>query len=301
MHDLKANFDIIYDKLKVLTQDILTTQGNLPRPGPVPKFSDLEVMSLSLTAEYLSIDSENHLYAKLRSDYADHFPQLIDRTNFNRRKRHLAALLLVVQHRLAACLTEGEDTFVIDSEPLPICRFSRASRCKSCQEVDWALPSFGYCASQKQPYFGYKFHAVVSPQGVIKQFDLSSAHHHDIGFLKDVTLHLSNCRLIGDKAYLSAPIQQQLQQSNGIQLFTPMKRNQKDYRPLAKPFRRLRKRIETVFSQLDDQFNLKRNLAITFLGLKARTLTKVAAFTLIQFFNRFIFHREVGHLKVPIY
>ena len=80
-----------------------------------------------------------------------------------------------------------------------------------------------------------------------------------------------------------------------------MKRNQKDYRPLAKPFRRLRKRIETVFSQLDDQFNLKRNLAITFLGLKARTLTKVAAFTLIQFFNRFIFHREVGHLKVPIY
>lgn len=301
MHDLKANFDIIYDKLKVLTQDILTTQGNLPRPGPVPKFSDLEVMSLSLTAEYLSIDSENHLYMKLRSDYGERFPQLIDRTNYNRRKRHLSALLAVVHHRLANCLTEGEDTFVVDSEPLPICRFSRASGCRSCQETDWALPSFGYCASQKQTYFGYKFHAVVSPQGVIKHFDLSAAHHHDIGFLKDIARHLSDCRLIGDKAYLSAQIQQQLQLSNHIQLYTPMKRNQKDYQPLPKPMRRLRKRIETVFSQLDGQFNLKRNLAITFLELKTRVLAKVAAFTLIQFFNRFLFYREIDHVKVPIY
>ena len=301
MHDLKANFDIIYDKLKVLTQDILTAQGNLPRPGPVPKFSDLEVMSLSLTAEYLSIDSENCLYAKLRHDYAEQFPGLIDRTNYNRRKRHLSALLAVVQRRLADCLTEGEDTFVIDSEPLPICPFSRASRCKSCQQLDWALPSFGYCASQKQTYFGYKFHAVVSLQGVIKHFDLSAAHHHDIGFLNDVALHLSDCRLIGDKAYLSGHIQQQLQQSNGIQLLTPMKSNQKDYRPFPKPFRRLRKRVETVFSQLDDQFLLKRNLAVTFLGLKTRVIAKVTACTLVQFLNQFVFHREVDRVKVPIY
>ena len=33
--------------------------GNIPRRGVVPKFSDLEVIALNLTAENMSIDSES--------------------------------------------------------------------------------------------------------------------------------------------------------------------------------------------------------------------------------------------------
>ena len=301
MHDLKANFDIIYDKLKFLTQDIFTAEGNLPRPGPEPKFSDLSVMSLSLTAEYLSIDSENHLFAKLAVDYAGAFTNLIDRTNYNRRKRKLFQVMERVRKRLVSDLNEEQDYFIIDSEPLPICCFSRASRSKTCQEVHWALPSFGYCASQQQTYYGYKLHAIVSPEGVIEQYDLSPAHQHDIGFLQDAALQLPPCQLIGDKAYLSADMQQDLWQNNRIALHTPKRRNQKDYRPFPKVFRRLRKRIETVFSQLDVQFNTKRNLAITFSGLRSRIVSKVTAFTLVQHFNKFVFHRSTSHVKIAIY
>lgn len=301
MHDLKANFDIIFDKLKPLTANIFNSAGNLPRPGPVPKFSDLQVISLCLTAEYLSIDSENNLYARLIADYAQDFPNLIERSNFNRRRRNLFAVLESVRQQLSKRLNQGEDFFMLDSKPLPICCFSRAVGCKTCQEFDWALPSFGYCASQKMPYFGYKFHAVVSCQGVIEQCDLSSAYHHDIDYLSDVGLSMDNCKIIGDKAYLSAVKKQVLQQNNHITLLTPMRNNQKNYQKFPAIFRRLRKRIETVFSQLDGQFNLKNNLAKTFTGLRVRVLSKVTAFTLIQFINKFVFFREIDHVKIPIY
>lgn len=301
MHDLKANFDIIIDKLKPLTANILNCSGNLPRPGPCPKFSDLEVISLCLTAEYLSIDSENSLFTKIAADYAQDFPNLIERSNFNRRRRNLFIQIESVRQQLADKLNLGEDIFVLDSQPLPICAFSRANRCKTCQEFDWSLPSFGYCASQEMSYFGYKFHAVVSCQGVIEQCDLSAAYHHDIDYLSDVGLSMDNCKIIGDKAYLSATKKQTLQQNQHITLLTPMRNNQKNYQKFPPIFRKLRKRIETVFSQLDGQFNLNRNLAKTFLGLRARVLSKVTAFTLIQYINKFVFSREIDHVKIAIY
>lgn len=301
MHDLKANFDIILEKLKPFTTNILNAAGNLPRPGPCPRFSDLEVISLSLTAEYLSIDSENSLFAKLAADYSHAFPTLIDRSNYNRRKRHLFSLLESLRQQLCQRLNEAEDFFILDSAPLPICCFSRANGCKICQETHWALPSFGYCASQQTTYFGYKFHAVVSAQGVIEQCDLSPAHHHDIDYLSDVALSMRHCKMIGDKAYLSEARKQTLQQNQHITLLTPLRDNQKNYQKFPAVFRKLGKRIETVFSQLDAQFNLKQNLAKTFIAIRARVLSKVTAFTLIQYINKFVFFREVDHVKIAIY
>lgn len=59
--------------------DDLDRLGNVPRPGPAPAFSDVEVVALALTAEYLSIDSENLLFKKIHTDYAEAFPNLHSR------------------------------------------------------------------------------------------------------------------------------------------------------------------------------------------------------------------------------
>ena len=64
-------------------------KGNISRRGVVPKFSDLEVVALNLTAEALSIDSENLLFNKLNSDYKDDFPHLISRRQYNDRRKLL--------------------------------------------------------------------------------------------------------------------------------------------------------------------------------------------------------------------
>lgn len=57
MHNLYANFVKILEICKDFSKNLVNELGNIPRPGVVPRFSDLEVVALSLTAEHLSIDS----------------------------------------------------------------------------------------------------------------------------------------------------------------------------------------------------------------------------------------------------
>ncbi len=65
-----------------------------------------------------------------------------------------------------------------------------------------------------------------------------------------------------------------------------MRSNQKNYKPFDYVFKKSRRRVETFFSQLCDQFMLKRNYAKSFTGLRARIIAKIAAFTLLQWFNK---------------
>ena len=54
--------------------------------GRSQKMSDLEVVALSLTAEFMSIDSENSLFNQLKNEQISN---LIKRSQFNKRRRKL--------------------------------------------------------------------------------------------------------------------------------------------------------------------------------------------------------------------
>ena len=70
MHNLYAIFAKFLDICKMFSADLVNEKGNIPRRGVVPKFSDLEVISLSLAAESIGIDSESFLFSKL-NEYKD--------------------------------------------------------------------------------------------------------------------------------------------------------------------------------------------------------------------------------------
>ncbi len=106
--------------------------------------------------------------------------------------------------------------------------------------------------------------------------------------------------LLGDKGYLSKTIQLDLFQTVNIKLETPKRKSQKDYKPQAYIFRKSRKRIETLFSQLCDQFKIRNNCAKSFQGFKTRILAKITALTLVQFINKFIFDRPINNIKNQI-
>ena len=55
----------------------------------MPKFSDIEVIAMSLTAKCLSIDSENYLFSKLNTEYLCEFDNLISRRQYNDRRKLL--------------------------------------------------------------------------------------------------------------------------------------------------------------------------------------------------------------------
>ena len=241
--------------------------------------SDLEVLALSLTAECMGIDSENNLFRKL----PDPIFNKIERSVYNKRRRRLVGHLEGLRVKLATYFNEFEDCFVVDSMPLEVCKLSRSSRSKICKEAYHAYPDKGYCASQQSNYYGYKLHAVCSVNGVFQSIDLSPASVHDIHFLKDIKQQMRDCTLLGDKGYLSAQVQLNLFETCNIKLNTPLRNNQKQYKKQSYIFRKSRKRIETLFSQLCDQFMIRRNYAKSFNEFKNRILTKITALTVVQY------------------
>ena len=64
MHNFAEKYVKILDICKKFAGNLVNEHGNMPRRGVVPRFSDLEVIALSITAECLSIDCENYLFDK---------------------------------------------------------------------------------------------------------------------------------------------------------------------------------------------------------------------------------------------
>ena len=273
-NNLNSNYERILEVLRKISKEQLLTYQRRK-----PKMSDLELISLILTAEFMSIDSENDLFRNLPKPLLSK----IERFVYNRRRRNLFNHIDVIRLNLASFFNDFENYFVADSMPLEVCKLSRSTRSTVCKENISTIPNKGYCASQDSRYYGYKLHAICSVSGVFQSIDLSAAFVHDINYLKDIKHQISDCTLIGDRVYLSAEIQLNLFETCNIKLNTPMRNNQNNYKKQPYIFRKKRKRIETLFSQLCDQFMIRRNYAKSFDGFKTRILSKITALTTIQY------------------
>ena len=297
MHNIKTNFDKIIMVVKDILGKEINENGNYKRRGSVPRFSDIEVITLSLTAECLGIDSENYLFSKLNKEYRAEFKNMISRRQYNDRRKLLFEKTENVRKLLSEELNRQSEVFAIDSMPLEICKLSREGRNKMGKESERHSPDKGYCASQKKYFYGYKLHSVCSASGVIESLDLTKASVHDVHYLKDVKELFSNCIITGDKGYIGREHQINLFETAGIELEVPLRSNQKEQKPVIRILKKVRKRIETVFSQLCDQFMIQRNYAKSFTGFKSRILAKVTGFTILQFLNKFFYNQPVSRVK----
>ena len=160
-------------------------------------------------------------------------------------------------------------------------------------------PDFGYCASQGIYFFGYKLHALCGLSGVVHSYELSKASVHDINYLKDIRQFYHDCSIFGDKGYISAEVQLDLFETANIKLECPYRLNQKNWKPTFIPFAKARKRIETLFSQLNDQFMVIRNYAKDTRGLFARIIGKISALTVLQYIN-YSNDKPIGRIKYAL-
>ena len=130
MYNLYTKFVKILEICKQFSENLVNESGNVPRCGPVPKFSDLEVVALSLTAETESIDSEKWLFDYKLQEYKDSIPNLISRRQFNDRRKKTAGLCEELRKRIAMEMDGEEEQFFVDSKPIEVCRVARGKRCK---------------------------------------------------------------------------------------------------------------------------------------------------------------------------
>lgn len=93
MCNLYTMFVQFLEICKELSEDLVTESGNVLCPGPVPRFSDLEVIALSMAAEAEGIDSENWLFEAKLKEYRSSIPNLISRRQFNDRRKLVAVFV----------------------------------------------------------------------------------------------------------------------------------------------------------------------------------------------------------------
>lgn len=291
MNNLIQNYEII---LRELTK----TCGHIESKHQIrtPKLSDLELVALNITAEYMSIHSELQLFRTIKGTKLE---QKIERSIYNKRKRNLFSYIEKIREHLSSQFSDFTDVFIVDSTPIEICKISRANRSDICS-TDEIQPAFGYCAAQKSRYFGYKLHAVCDKNGVFHSYDFTPANVHDVNYLKNLKYEFENCLLIGDRGYISKELQVDLFNYSNINLSVPMRKNQHDFVAFSKTKSKIRKRIETAISQLNGQFNIHINLAKTFLGLATRIASKITSFTMIQYLNFFVFKRDLNKTKINL-
>ena len=289
MNSLNANYERILEVLRKISKEQLLTYQKRQA-----KLSDLELISLSLTTKFMGIYSENDLFRKLPKTLSSK----IERSVYNKRRRKLAGNLNSTRLKLASALNAFENYFIVDSMSLKACKLSKISRSKICIEDAYAFPDKGFCAPQNSNQYGNKLHAVCSVNGVFQSIDLSPASVCNIYYIKDTKMQISDCTLFGDRGYLSAKIQLKLFETYNIKLNTPMRNIQKDYKKQPFVFRKKRKRIETLFSQLCDQFMIRRNYTKTFEGFQTRILSKITTLTVIHYLNKNIFGRNINNVKI---
>lgn len=116
------------------------------------KMSDPEIITLRICSEVIGIDSEKAWYSFVKRNYRHLFPDLCCRTRFNRTRRNLLQVTELLRQKLTLVFPiPASQYYVVDSFPLPVCKFGRARFCRSFRADD---ANYGKCPSKKETYPG---------------------------------------------------------------------------------------------------------------------------------------------------
>lgn len=267
--------------------------------GPAPACSDSELLTLALVGECCGWTTEATLLQQWAA-YRHLFPQLPERSRFNRRRRGLRHALNAIRRAVLAVLDVAQDRqCAIDSLPVPVLAFHLVPGAAGAGGWRAAGADCGKVPTKKQTIFGDKLHLLVTRGGVIRDFVLAPASASDVAVGAGLLREQADLVVLGDKAYSSAPLAAELRAERDVALLTVPRRNQRRQLPAAVARRRnaARQIVETVNDQLTAPFGLARHHAHTFQGLCARLHTKLAAHTRCLSLNRLLGKADWLQLK----
>ena len=79
----------------------------LRRPGRAPRLSDSEVVTLAIYQELIGEPREDHFFRLHKTSLLPYFPQLNERSRYNRRKRDLWSIIVAVRLALRLVADAG--------------------------------------------------------------------------------------------------------------------------------------------------------------------------------------------------
>jgi len=272
-------FTIIY----VLVDDWYQTKGAKlvkGKPGPKPKFTDSEVITLMLAQDFIPYPSETQYLEFIRANFLDLFPKLVDQSQYNRRTRSLH--LLVEELRRYWITQKGwnkRTCYLMDTKPVPVIGYKRSKR----RSDFLGSANYGICISRNLKYFGYKLIIIATLDGIPIIYDLVPANVDERLAAETVIDYLSNCDILADKGFIGLEWQTQIFDQTNNLIWTPRRTNQ--YYQNTPVFdcwlSSVRERIEGVFHEIQNVGrNIERLLAKTVRGLSTRVITKITCHVL---------------------
>jgi hypothetical protein len=250
--------------------------------GPAPTLSDSEVLTIELVGELWGLSDDTALYRHFRRYHRAEFPALaqVHRTSFVRQAANLCWLKRRLQQHLATQLHRPDEPWVIDSLPLPVCRFARARRCRRFA----GLVAYGFDPVANKAFYGFRLHLRTSLEGVVLGYELAPANEPETEMAWELVPRPIGTGL-GDRNYWSPELRAEFQEAGGS-LLAPYKHASRDPDPKRSAWLLAwRRRIETTIGQLVERFACRRTKVKDLWHLEHRLIRKFLSHTVGVWLN----------------
>jgi hypothetical protein len=263
---MDADLDLLLTTVFCTADDLLPQRQN----NAARRVTDAEVVTLCVAQAIMGIPSDRRFLAVAAKRLGHLFPRLPQQPGYFKRRRRLAETLEWLMGVFASHSPGFEDDLLlIDSTPVECARSRETVKRSALAEA----ADYGYCTSHSRFFWGFRLHAIFSPDGTPRALELTSPKIDE----RDVALVLlERCRrrggetLLGDKGYAGARFAQAVSQLDAT-IVRPRRKDEAGTGPHLAP---IRQRIESIFWTCKDLLTLERHGARTLAGLRERVLAR---------------------------
>jgi hypothetical protein len=240
--------------------------------------SDAEVLTTALVAAQFF--GSNVEYARRFLRETGLIPRMLSRSRLSRRLHAVAELAYTLFHQLGAVLKEANlsTKYLLDSFPVPLCDNIRISRSRLARGEQFR----GRVCSKRRYFYGVKVQVVTTEEGVPVEFAFLPGSASDTRGLDVLPLALpAGSQLFLDSGYTDYTAEDAAAETDGVEFAPSRKKNSKRgddcWRSYYKQL--MRKRMETVFSQISSLFP-KHIHAVTLDGFLLKVSMFIIAFAI---------------------
>ncbi len=164
---MDADLDLLLTTVYVTADDLLPDKpGNARR-----RVTDAEVVTLALGQAIMGIPSDRRFLAVANKHLRHLFPQLPQQSGYFKRRRALADTL---EWLMSVFASESpgfqDDLLLIDSTPVECARSKETVKRSALADA----ADYGYCSSHSRLFWGFRLHAIFSPDGTPRALELCS-------------------------------------------------------------------------------------------------------------------------------
>ena len=246
------------------------------------ELSDAEVITTALVAARYFGGNLEHSRSFLRETGL--MPRMLSRSRLNRRLHRVADLAHMLFHQLGAVLKEASvsSRYLLDSFPVAVCDNIRISRSRLVRGEQFR----GRSAAHRRYFYGVRVQVVTTEEGIPVELAFLPGHASDVRALEVLPLCLpTGSEVFMDSGYTDYGAEDAAREFDDVTFSVQRKRNSKrGDEPWRAYYKQLmRKRIETVFSQIKGMF--PRHIhATSFRGFLLKVSLFVIAFALDKAF-----------------